>query len=346
MRAKFFLFILLIATLLSACGSGTGVAGTSTPVPTSTITPPPVQSPTAAVPLAILIVPASMDKATSDLYQKTVYDLTQQSGMHFQVLNTLAPKDMPAGVKVVVALPPDPGIAALAAAAPHAQFLAVDIPNITAGGNISVLGANTSVDVPAFLAGYTAAMITNDYQIGMILPQNNPNAQKAMTAFKNGMIFYCGLCRPFAYPNFCITNSLLYCYPQVVQIPSSEDPSRYGGYANTLINTYNVSTIYVYPDLAVKSFMDYLGTLGVDLIGLSTPNLKPAGWVMTIRSDEIKAIQNAWPDLMAGKGGETVPSPLGISDVNTANLSPGRVRLAQQTLDDLTAGRIETGVGQ
>ena len=58
-----------------------------------------------------------MDKATSDLYQKTVYDLTQQSGMHFQVLNTLAPKDMPAGVKVVIALPPDPGIAALAAAA-------------------------------------------------------------------------------------------------------------------------------------------------------------------------------------------------------------------------------------
>ena len=287
-----------------------------------------------------------MDKATSDLYQKTVYDLTQQSGMHFQVLNTLAPKNMPPGVKVVVALPPDPGIAALAAAAPHTQFLAVDIPNITAGGNISVLGANNSVDVPAFLAGYTAAMITNDYQIGMMLPQNNADAQKALAAFKNGMIFYCGLCRPFAYPNFCITNVLPYCYPQVVQIPSSEDPSRYGGYANSLNNTYDVNTIYVYPDLAVKSLMDYLGTLGVDLIGLSTPNPVPAGWVMTIRSDEIKAIQNAWPDLIAGKGGENVPSPLGIWDVNPANLSPGRERLVQQTLDELTAGQIATGSGQ
>jgi len=92
--------------------------------------------------------------------------------------------------------------------------------------------------------------------------------------------------------------------------------------------------------------MDYLGTLGVNLIGLSTPNPEPAGWVMTIRSDEIKAIQNAWPDLMAGKGGGTVPSPLGIWDVNPANLSPGRERLAQQILDDLTAGRIATGVGQ
>ena len=201
MRAKFIILLLMIATLLSACGSGTA-AGTSTPAPTSTSTPPPAQSPTAVVPLAILIIPANMDKATSDLYQKTVYDLTQQSGMHFQVLNTLTPKDLPPGVKVVIALPPDPGITALAAAAPHTQFLAVDIPNIKAGGNLSVLAANDSVDVPAFLAGYTAAMITNDYQIGMMLPKDNPDAQKALTAFKNGMISYCGLCRPFLLSKF------------------------------------------------------------------------------------------------------------------------------------------------
>ena len=345
MRAKFFFLIIVIATVLSACGSGT-VAGTPTPVPTQTSAPRPAQSPTPVVSLAILIVPSNMDKTTSDLYQKTVYDLTQQSGMHFQVRNTLAPKDLPPGVKVVIALPPDPGIAALAAAAPHAQFLAVDIPNIKAGGNISVLAGNSSVDVPAFLAGYTAAMITNDFQIGMILPKDNPDAQKAFVAFKNGMIFYCGLCRPFAYQSFCITNSLQYCYPQAVEIPSSEDPSRYGGYANSLINTYSVNTIYVYPDVAVKSLMDYLGTTGIDLIGLSTPNPVPGGWVMTIRQDEVKAIQKAWPDLVAGKGGESVPAPLGIWDINSANLSPGRQRLVQQTLDELTAGQIATGVGQ
>ena len=344
MRAKFF-FVLLVAALLTACGSGDST-GTSTPAPTSTSTPRPVQSATPVVPLAILILPANMDKTSSDLYQKTVYDLTQQSGMHFQVLNTLTPKEIPPGVKIVIALPPDPGIAALAAAAPHTQFLAVDIPDLKAGGNVSVLAANNSVDIPAFLAGYTAAMITNDYQIGMIIPKDNPDAQKAFTAFKDGMIFYCGLCRPFYYQNFCITNSLTYCYPQVVEIPSSEDPNRYGGYANTLINNYSVNTLYVYPDVAVKSLMDYLGTTGVNLIGLSTPNPRPGGWVMTIRSDEIKAIQNAWPDLLAGKGGQSVPAPLGIWDVNPSNLGPGKQRLVQQTLDELTAGQIFTGVGQ
>ena len=345
MRVKIFLLVVVIGTLLSACGSG-AEAGTPTPEPTQTSKPTPVLSPTPVVPLAILIVPSNMDKTTSDLYQKTVYDLTQQSGMHFQVRNALSPKDLLPGVKVVIALPPDPGIAALAAAAPHTEFLAIDIPGIKAGGNVSVLAPNTSVDVPAFLAGYTAAMITNDYQIGMILPKDNPDAQKALAAFKNGMIFYCGLCRPFLLQGFCITNTLTYCYPQAVEIPSSEDPSRYGGYANALINTYSVNTIYIYPDVEVKSLTDYLATTGVNLIGLTTPNPAPGGWVMTIRADEIKAIQNAWPDLVAGKGGENIPAPLGIWDVNSSNLSAGKQRLVQQTLDGLTAGTIATGVGQ
>ncbi len=342
MRVKLIFPILLIAALLSACGAGAPQA-IDTPQPTPTSTPLPLQTPTVGTPLAILVLPADMDQTTSNLYQKTVYDLTQQSGMRFQVRNTLTMKDLTPDLKIVIALPPDPGIAALAAAAPHIMFLAIDIPNISAKGNVSVLAANNSVDIPAFLAGYTAAMITQDYHIGMLVPQNNPDAQKAFAAFKNGMIFYCGLCRPFYYPSFCIANSLTYCYPQVVSIPAGEDPTHYGGYANSLINDYSVNTIYVYPDLAIKSFMDYLATTGVDLIGLSTPNPKPAGWVMTIREDEIKAIQNAWPDLVAGKGGQNVPAPLGIEDVNPANLSVGKQRLVQQTLDGLMSGQISTG---
>jgi hypothetical protein len=344
-RVKFILFLVLIAALVSACGTN-AATGTSVPPSTPTPKPRPTQSPTPVTPLAVLVLPSNMDKATSDLYQKTVYDLAQQSGMRFQVLNSLTPKNLPPGLKVVIALPPDPGVAALAAAAPKVLFLAVDIPNLKAGGNVSVLTANASVDIPAFIAGYTAAMITDDYHIGMIVPKDNADATRAYTAFKNGMIFYCGLCRPFYFPAFCITNSLAYCYPQVVAIPSSEDPSRYGGYANSLINDYSVNTIYVYPDLAIKSFMDYLATTGVDLIGISTPSPKPGSWVMTIRTDEIKAIQNAWPDLVAGKGGENVPAPLGIEDVNSANLSIGKQRLVQQTLDELLAGQISTGAGQ
>jgi hypothetical protein len=58
-----------------------------------------------------------MDQETSSLYQKTVYDLTQQSGYRFQVRNALSPADLEAGLKVVIAFPPDPGLVSLAAAA-------------------------------------------------------------------------------------------------------------------------------------------------------------------------------------------------------------------------------------
>ena len=83
-----------------------------------------------------------------------MYDLTQTSGMRFQVRNTLSTAELAEpGLQVVVALPPDPGIAALAAAAPQVQFLAINIPEVAAGGNISVLGGNAQTDVAAFLAG-------------------------------------------------------------------------------------------------------------------------------------------------------------------------------------------------
>ena len=44
-----------------------------------------------------------------DLYQSTVYDLAQQAGFRFQVRNTLSELDLEPALRVVIALPPDPG---------------------------------------------------------------------------------------------------------------------------------------------------------------------------------------------------------------------------------------------
>jgi hypothetical protein len=73
------------------------------------------------------VVPADMDKAASDAYQRTVYELAQQSGMRFQVRNVLAPQDVEPGLRIVIAVPPDPGIAALrgCAAVPGNQYWAL-----------------------------------------------------------------------------------------------------------------------------------------------------------------------------------------------------------------------------
>jgi hypothetical protein len=295
---------------------------------------PPTLTATPTIPLAILIIPADLDTDTANLYEKTVYNLTQASGMRFQVRNTLTPAELEPGLKVVIAFPPDPGIAALAAAAPQVQFLAINIPGITAGGNLSVLGNNSETDVAGFLAGYTAAMITDDHRIGMLIPKDNADALRALNAYASGMVFYCGICRPFYY--------LPWTYPQYLEIPADEDKSHYGAYADILMTKYKVGTIYLYPDIATSDLETYIGTTGTFMIGTVSPQPRPAGWIMTIQPDILKAIQNAWPDLLAGKGGSTVQSPLGLGDVDPALLSPGKQRLVEQTLSDLQAGLINT----
>ncbi|HEU0297615.1 MAG TPA: hypothetical protein VFR47_33040 [Anaerolineales bacterium] len=333
MQKRFVLFFAMLALILSACGATNEPAATSVPLPTDTAAPlPPEQTATPVVPLAILVLPATLDAESSNLYQKTVYDLTQASGMRFQVRNSLTPADLEPGLQMVIALAPDPGIAALAVAAPNVQFLAINIPEVTPGGNISVLGGSAQSDIAAFLAGYTAALITDDYRIGMLMPRDNADAIRAYNAYVHGMMFHCGTCRPIY--------SFAWSYPQYVDIAADEDVNNYHAYADILILQYKVRTIYLYPDVATEDLMNYIGTTGTLMIGTKTPEQLPGGWVMTIQPDVVKAIQNAWPQLIGGQGGVTVQSPLGLSDIDPGLLSPGKQRVVEQMLQDLQAGLV------
>ena len=64
----------MLIFLLSACSIGKQPEPTVTP----TVTPAPADTvePSPSTPLAILLMPADMDKTTSDLYQTEVYNLT------------------------------------------------------------------------------------------------------------------------------------------------------------------------------------------------------------------------------------------------------------------------------
>ena len=328
------IILLVLAMLLSACGARqeTAVAITATTVPTETSTPLPELTATPTVPLTILVLPADIDMETSNLYQKTVYDLTQASGMRFQVRNSLTPADLEPGLKIVIVLRTDPGIAALAPAVPDVQFLAINVPGIAPGGNVSVMGGSSQPEITGFLAGYTAAMLTDDYRIGMLMPKDNNDAIRAFNSFSNGMRFYCGFCRPIYF--------LPWSFPQYLEIGAEQDVNDYDAFADVLILQYKVRTVFLHPDIYTQDLVDYIGTTGTYMIGTITPEQRPAGWVMTIQPDTIKAIQTAWPQLLAGQGGITVQSPLGLSDVDEGLLSPGKQRLVQKTLDDLQAGLI------
>jgi hypothetical protein len=329
----------MLIAILVACGQSTPEA-TPTPFPTDTPIPTPTFTATPSTPLAILVIPPDLDPALYDLYQSTVYNLAQQAGFRFQVRNTLSDLDLEPALRVVIALPPDPGpgIAALAAAAPQTQFLAINIPGLTAGGNISVLANDVQTDIVAFMAGYIGAMIIDDYRIGMIYPDGNAGALSALDAYTNGMVYFCGTCQKYYLYQDEYGNAL--DFPQSIQIPAEEPPANYGGYAVYLIQRRKVNYIYVYPDVATPELLAYIGSSGAVQVGSTPQGGIPLYWAASIGADTIGAIQAAWPNLVAGQGGQAVQSPLTLTDVDPNLFSPGKQAQAEGVLADLLAGRI------
>jgi hypothetical protein len=334
-RNRTAIFVLLLA-LLAACGkpTATPVGPTASPVvlePTATETP--------GTPLVILLLPADMPKEAASLNQTTIYDLAQANGMRFQVLNTLTPADIQmagAALKIIVAFPPDPGLDSFVETNPSVQFLAVGIPGLAPASNLSTIGAEGApIDKQAFIAGYTAAVITEDYRIG-ILTLNDTNGLNAELAFTNGMHFYCGLCQKAFGP--------WYDYPIHIEIPSDELTTRYMPYSDPF-KMYEAPTVYVYPGVATIDLLEYMATKGLQLIGetMPVPDLQ-SNWVVSLKPEFIPAIQRLFPELLAGRGGQILSVPLTLTDVNSDLLSEGKLRLVQQTLDDLQAGYIDTGV--
>ena len=333
MKVRFTIPFIVLALTLAACGgSETPAVVIDTPIPTETQVNAPILTATPTIPLAVLVLPADMDTETSNLYQTTVYDLTQASGMRFQVRNMFSSSDIEPGLKVVIVFPPDPGIVEIAASAPDVQFLVINIPGISAGGNISVLGDNSQSNIAAFLAGYTAAMLTDDYRTGMLMPRDNNDAIQSFNAFANGQKFFCGLCRSFYFYQQAA--------PAFIDIGADEDVNNYGAYADVLMQQYRIDTIFIHPEIQTQDLISYIGTTGTLMIGTTSPEQIPAGWIMTIQPDTIQAIQSAWPQLLAGQGGLTVQSPLGLSDVDPGILSPGKQQDVQNTLEALQKGLI------
>ena len=333
MRRKSFLILLAFMFLFSACGP----KATPTVEPTATATLEPKATATLPNPMAILVIPPDLSDTLSEQYQKTIYDLARESGLRFQVLNSLTPAELESNVRVVVVLPPDPGIAELAASAPGTQFLAVNIPGVTAGGNISTIGgAGENPDIPAFLAGYISAMLASDYRTGMIGEKDSSSSNIASQAYDKGRQYYCGLCNPVAPP--------WYGYPIVVDMAVDVPEGEANAYANALQDRL-VEVAYVYPTVQMPSLLNYMASLGMWMIGENhPPDDARANWIATIQPDWIAAVQSAWADILTGGGGKSYPSPLTLTDINSELLSEGRQRLAQEMLDDLVNGRVSTGV--
>ena len=336
------LYAILFTGLLAACGkSPASPTATQEPVAPPTLTPEPLPSATStSIPLpalAVLLAGPGADTALAGVLQTTLNDTITAAGLHWQIRQQLSPAELGLAVSLVIALPPDPGLVALAAAAPQTQFLAVGIQGLEPTSNLSIVGAlGPQPDQQGFIAGYIAAMLTPDWRVGAITLSDSAEGRAARSGFLNGAVFFCGLCMQ-SYPPY-------YDYPRYVELPTGATSAEWQAAANHMIDYY-VETVYVAPGAGDPAMLATLAAAGVNLIGSGTPAeaIRP-NWVVSFSTDPLAQVQMLVPQLLQGLGRQNLPLPLDFTQVNPALLTPGKQNLAAQVLSDLLAGYIDTGV--
>ncbi|MDF1498947.1 MAG: hypothetical protein P1P76_00520 [Anaerolineales bacterium] len=190
-------------------------------------------------------------------------------------------------------------------------------------------------DQSAFLSGYVAALVTPDYRIGAIAVAGDGQENAALQGFLNGVVFYCGLCRPGYYP--------FINYPQSATVTSA-DPSEVLSAIRTLEDN-GVTTVYLSPALNHEDIFSSLQAEDIRVIGSLTPAVpSETSWVATVAPDLTVGIQSAWDAWRAGEGGEVIEPPIKLFSANESLLSPGRIAHIQKIADDLASGRIDTAV--
>jgi hypothetical protein len=330
-----FVWIFLLGIVLAACRP---VSPTSQPVVTvsitSTSTQPaapsatPAQTPTETppTPLAVLLAPGGSDSALAKSLYASLKEPIAQAGWRWEMQTELVPQDP--GLKLVIALPPDPGIAELASQAPQVQFVTLGMGDHPPMANLSLIQGETRYDQQGFLAGAIAAMITPDWRVGVVSTGDTAQGKAARNGFLNGAVYFCGLCLAYHGP--------IFDYPLYVDIPSNAGQADWQAAVDALVSQA-VKTVYVFPGIDQPDLMNALAQAGINIISSGTPP-------EAITTDPAESIQEHLPELLSGEGGIDMTAPLVIQEVNSALFSPGRQGQADKIRIDLLGGKIDTGI--
>jgi hypothetical protein len=261
-------------------------------------------------------------------------------GLRYQTRETLTQADFEQDqILYVVAVPPYPGFAELAASEPETSFLGIGFDELEPADNLSVIrSGEDKLDVQGFLAGYIAAMITPDWRVAAVGLSEDPAAEAARQGFVAGAKYLCGLCLPKYAPT-----GPNYLYPKYVELAPDASAAEKQGSVQVLLNRA-VETFYVIPGAADPPLFNFLLSSGAVIIGDGSDfQAEYSGqWAASLTFDFNGAVQEYLPQFLDGDPGTEVQVPLVITDVNPELLSPGKLRAAEQILEQVSAGWIST----
>ncbi len=327
------LLVMLFALSAAGCGSKAEQAAQEPEVI------PTVEQPTATpipVDRAVLIVTPDDNAETAAQAESLLAELAASSGLEFETRQDITSETLTPDIKVLVFLHHPENLGTLAAGAAGTQFAAISNLDWNPPANVTLIHEDTTGT--AFLAGYIAAITAPNYRVGALLAAEDVQMN---TAFKNGVNYYCGIC-------FSTINPLN-AYPVVAEQPMTSTPETWQA-AFDQINQSNVNVVYVAREAISPQLLSYLSSQDVAVI--SNQQVTEEGrafWAASIYMDAITPLREIWGDLVAGIGGKTISATFQIGDTQevlltdgSVWLSPGKLILANQMVDLLREGQINT----
>ncbi len=340
-RDAFATFGLVLAVLTALGCSLTQPAGpssgTAQPTPISTATSSPtVEATPTSLPSKAILVAAENDPMGKEL-DSALADLAAEAGLEFESLQGM-PSDLSGGrIEIAVVLSPIENLAALAESSPETQFIAVGLTGVSPVANLTVVDPLTDrADDVAFLAGYMAALVSDDWRVASLSQAEGAIGATSRLAFANGAAFLCGLCRP-SHPPYS-------GYPLDYRLPSQADTQAI---QSTLaqIEQDRVEVVFIQQGLDDPDVVEGLSRQGVRVIGVGAPDPgESTAWIASIEGDPLAAVTSVWSNVVNGESGGKLKLPLRVDVYDASKLTPGRFNLLQMTLDDIEGGFIDTGV--
>jgi hypothetical protein len=334
------LAVFFSAQMAAGCSFSKGApvqSATARPyVPSEPLPSPTFRDTPTPLPSKVILVASAEDKLALQL-DPVLESLASQSGLVFE-RSTNLPTDLgDEHIHVVIFTAPINELAGLAGSSPRTQFVGVGVQGLSPNANLTVLEPLTDrPDEVAFLGGYLAALVSEDWRVASISQADSAVGATTRLAFANGAVFFCGLCRP-SHPPYA-------GYPLDYQVPSSGGAQAVDSVL-AAIGQDRVEIVFVQPGLDDPGLDDGLTERGVRVIGFGVPaSGAPPSWIASIQEDVEGALTSVWPDVAKGESAGTVTMPMRVSVYDPVKLTPGRVQLAQTTIDDLENGFIDTGV--
>jgi len=341
-KNKIIYWLLIGVFILTGCRSGEETGQVIDPgvLEPSQPTDLPVDTPTPLAPVGVLLTPAGSDQQLAADLNTIIGSYIGDQELRYQVLTDLTDEDFARDeYRIVVALPPNPGIAELAQNFPDTKFLAVGFNDLEPGDNLSVLrSGGGDFDVQGFIAGYIAAMITTDWRVGALSVQENDDALAARDGFRVGVKYYCGLCNPKYAPT-----GINYLYPKYIDLPVDATDPQINANVDFLVDRA-VNTFYIIPGVGNQNIYRSLVGYQKFIIGSGIDYREEYRdfWVISLEYDLLSTLNEIWSQFLSAEEGFAKSPPLLLTDINYDLLSEGKVMLVEKILKEVTSGFIKT----